>query len=907
MEGSDAAGDLRGSGTRTALRGHNLAKPPGMPAVAVASPKMSRPHVGRTAVRRQRLLDMLDAGADRRVTLICAGAGWGKSTLVSEWAETQSNPVAWLTLDSLDKGPQIFWSNVLAALGSAQAVSPDAALGRIDSIPEREVQRIRTVARRLAHLREPTVLVLDDFQEITDRPLIRELTALLQYLRKGFRVVLITRTDPPLPLHRLRVAGELIEIREADMAFTIEETAELLGRQGLHISDEDLTTLLHRTEGWAVALQLAVAFLAESGGQRSITDFTGDLRSVDDYLTDEILGRQPPEIRRFLLQTSICEQVCGELADAVTLGESGQQTLEALERVNQFVVRLGPRPQWFRYHRLVRDVLRHRLMVEAPAVVPQLNERAAAWYAEHDSILEALHHAVAARDWPYVGQLTVQAAPLIVSAHRAALTKILEQVPAEAFGSTAELMVCAALLLFQAGDYHAMPDRLDGALDLLDDRPDTDRVPVEIAIRALQMSVNRVRGDMPALIADATHVLTLLTRTRSTGLAQAQQYRAIALNNKGVGLLWSGTPGAAERYLWVASTAARTADVELVEINALGHLALVEVMFGSVREAGRLAVQAREIAERRGWRYALQTVPALLAMALVHIERADLSKAQRLVRRGLRAHRGDPEAAQHKLWLGTQALLALLQRDRMTARALLEEARDDHYQTLTALAVDRWLLRIESEADLMAGLPEQVTQRYGDAPPDELTFAERICLARAAFAQRNTHQAEVLLGGRRSAMTDTVATVEARVLGALIADARGHGIRSADMFADAIALAAVEGIRRPFLSMAGDRLDGLLARQSMITTENAAFVAGLERLMRAARRDVPPSYHPGELSERETEVLRYLPTMLTAGEIADELKVSVNTVKAHMRSIYRKLGAGKRREAVTRARERGLL
>ena len=879
-----------------------------MSSSALASPKTSRPQGRQTAVRRQRLHDILDAGEDRAVTLVCAGAGWGKTTLVSEWAGERPNPVAWLTVDTFDNDPQLFWSHVVAALRTAGGVPAGAEPPDLHSIPERVVDRIRIVARALAGMRPADVLVLDDFEEITNRALVRELAALVQSPRREFRIVLITRSEPLPPLHRLRPAGELVEIREPALAFTPDETAGLLAGYGLDISGEDLAALLHRTEGWAVALRLAAGFLADTHGRRSIADFAGDVVGVVDYLTDEVLRGQPSPIRRFLLYTSICESVSGELSDAITLDASGQKILEELERVNHFVVRLGPKPQWFRYHNLVRDALQHKLLVETPAVVPQLHQRAAGWYAEHDSILDALWHAARARDWAFVGRLTARAAPLMVSAHRAAFTKILKQVPSDAFASTPELMVSAALLLFQAGDYDAIPDRLAGAMELLEGWPDGDRAPLEITIRALQISVHRVKGDMPALVTDATALLGMLARARMAELTHALQYRAIALNNKGVGLLWTGRTDAAERYLWVAATAARSAGVELVEINALGHLAMLEVMFGSVREAARLAGTARVLAERHGWRNALQAVPAHLATANVELERANMTKALRAMRRGLRAHRGDPEAVQWKLWLGTQARCALMQGDTAAAQALLGEARIHQQSRLTAPAVDRWLSLIESEVDLAAGRPELVVRRYASAVRDrDLTFAEGVYLARAAFAQRNAGRAETLLLRPGSVMADTVATIQARILAALIADARGLGVRSADTLADAIGLAAREGIRQPFVCMASDRLEALLARHRMLTTENADFVADVERLIGAGRRDAHPAHHSGQLSERETEVLRYLPTMLTAGEIAGELKVSVNTVKAHMRSIYRKLDAARRREAVSRAREWGLL
>jgi LuxR family transcriptional regulator, maltose regulon positive regulatory protein len=277
------------------------------------------------------------------------------------------------------------------------------------------------------------------------------------------------------------------------------------------------------------------------------------------------------------------------------------------------------------------------------------------------------------------------------------------------------------------------------------------------------------------------------------------------------------------------------------------------------------------------------------------------------LQQGLRAHRSEPEAAQWTLWLGVQARLMLAQDNLTSARALLEEAHRERYPHARMPALERWLLVVESEVDLMADRPELVQRRYGGLGRRELSFPERILLARAALVVRDLSGAEALLAWPGSLMAETVATVEAGIVTALIADAEGHGLRCADALAKAIALAAREGIRQPFLSTSGGRLDALLARQSLLAPDDASFVADLMQTMSAAGTRSAKHRPAGELSDRETEVLQYLPTMLTAAKIAEELGVSVNTVKAHMRAIYRKLGAGRRRQAVVRARELGFV
>ncbi|RSM69595.1 helix-turn-helix transcriptional regulator [Actinoplanes sp. ATCC 53533] len=886
---------------------HRGTIPPARADAVLASPKLSRPHVERSRLYRPRLTELLDTGVRRLVTLVSAGPGWGKTTMVSAWSATQLLPVAWLTLDPYDNDPQVFATHVLAALRSTAVTATGQSPGDFDALPDDSIGHIRALSRLFSQLRAPVVLVLDDFDVIHDRRLIRDLSGLLRPPRDDFRLVLISRSEPTLPLHRLRAAGELSEIRASDLAFTAVEAAELLAGQGVNLAPDEIGLLVRRTEGWAVGLQLAASFVAGPDGG-SVADFTGDLRPVDDYLSEEVLARQTAQFRSFLLYTSICEHLCGDLADAITGENTGQRTLEELEQVNQFVVRLDSRPFWFRYHHLIRDVLQHHLMVEAPGMLPRLHRRAADWYAKHDLIIDALCHAVAAQDWAYVGRLVVDAAPMILSRDRGRLVKVLEQVPAAEFGGTAELVLCGAILQFNAGDYAGIRERLGEARELLTDRSVAERRAVEISIRALRGAVSRVDGDMPAMIDDTVGQLTALTHVPLARLPATLQYRAIALNNGGVALLWTGRPEAAERYLSMAVAAAHNVGVDLVEINALGHLALLEVVFGSVREADRLVRIAQDRAQQGGWTNSLQVVATHHAAALVELERGCPGRAERPLQQGLRAHRSEPEAAQWKISLGIAARLAMAQDRLPSARAFLREAHRQRYPRARIPTIDRWLLAAESEADLRSGRPELVRQRYATpARRGTLTLPERNLLVRAALAGRDLGEAQALLAERGSLMSETVATVEARILGALVSEAAGRGLEADELLAKAITMAAPEGIRRPFLGLAGGRLGPLIARQSLVTGERTSFIADLlQRIGGTGPMDAAPG-RIMTLSHRETEVLRYLPTMLTAAEIGEELGVSVNTIKAHMRAIYRKLGTTRRRQAVARAREHGLI
>lgn len=877
-----------------------------MTSLPLVTAKTSRPRMLRAGVHRPQLTALLDAAVTKPVTLICAGAGWGKTMAVSIWAQGRREPVAWLSLDPHDNDPQIFWAYVLAALRTAGVITADNPLADLGSVPADELERGSRLSAGLAQLPTGTVLVLDDLQEIDDADVLRELTVLLRRLPPVLCLVLVSRSEPTLRLHLLRAAGQLAEIRTEDLAFTNDETAELIAGHGLTLAGDEVAALIERTEGWATGLQLCAAFLARGDGGRTINEFTGDVRAVDEYLTEEVLAGGTRRQRRFLLRTSICENVCGGLADAITGSDDGQRTLEQLERDNDFVMRLGVKPLWFRYHPLLRDVLRHRLLVETPSVVPELHRRAARWHVANDSVLEALAHAVAARDWPYLGRLvTTEAGTLMVSAHRPALVKILQKVPSGRLGSTPELMICAALLLFYGGDYEAIPARLDAAQELMLSRPAADPERVEIMSRTLHLAADRAVGDMPAVIAGSNRLLELLSVARSAAVPALAQNRAIALNNRGLARLWTGSVDEAERDLWAASGAARTAGVELAEINATGHLALLQAMSGSVHEGARLAGSAIDLADRRGWRYALQTVAAHLAQALVRLEGQDLDGAGEAVRDGLRAHLSDPEAAQRLVALGVRGRLATARGEFAAARGLFGEARPDRSPRLRVPAIDRWLALGEAQLDLVAGLARQVERRYAEV--ERLDAAELVCLARAGYVRGNYRRAEEVLATVAVVERDTITRVEAGIVSALVADARGHGIRANELLAGAVALAAREDIRRPFTALADPRLDDLLHRLQLLTQHNEPFVAELVGGLRGDGNGSGSKALTQSLSERETEVLRYLTTMLTAAEIAGNLGVSVNTVKAHMRSVYRKLGATRRTEAVLAARRNGIL
>ena len=884
---------------------------PAGPGLTVA--KLDRPRVPPVFVGRHRLIHMLDVGGRQPVTLVSAGAGWGKTLLVASWADTGETPgpVGWISLDQEDNCPSAFWSTVVAALRGTGAVPDGNDLAEIGGGAPVDQALIERIFAALGRLPAPVVLVLDDLQVIDDPEVLRGLGVLLRYQPAQLRLVLVARSDPALPLRRLRAAGVLTEIRAADLEFSTDEAAELLSRHGLHLGEDELRTLLERTEGWAAGLSLAGSYLNArgTGTRQSIAGFAGDKGIVADYLIGEVLDHQPPEVRRFLMYTSIVDQVSGGLADAIMEGGHGQAMLEELGKANAFVVGLGARPDWFHYHHLLGDLLRHLLRVEEPELIPRLHLRAAAWYAANNAQLKAVAHAASAGDWPLLGRLMVAGvAPFVLSSERWALVKVLQRVPPEQFPATAELRICAVLLMLHAGNYDAIPGQIADARRFLDSRAGADLRSVESALSSLEAELARVRGDIPVLIKAATDVLRLVAGVRFDELASALQYRATAVSNKGAGLLWAGELDRADQYLRSAVMAARAAGVELIEINAMGHRALIELMRGSLGEACDQALAGRDLALRRGWSHTRHAVASYLVLAMVELERHHLAGVEQALKHGFDANLRDPDAAQHVALRVAYARLLLVKGSPDGGAGVLERLRQETDLPVLPPVLARWLALAEAETDLVAGRPERVRERTAmPSQGDPLAHREQVWRARAELALGNAEEAEARLAPVRESAADIVAVVEAWLVTSVLADGQGRDGRSVAAMGRALSLAESHGIRRPFLLFDRPILATLVERHRASTQDGSAFVADLLAAMREGGSRTVARRIGTRLSSRELEVLRYLPTELNAAEIAVELHVSVNTVKAHMRSIYSKLDASRRREAVTRARGAGLL
>ncbi len=876
--------------------------------------KLSRPRLPPGVVRRPHVDQLLDVGTRGALTLVSAGAGWGKTLAVASWADQRTDlAVAWVSLDAGDNQQRAFWSYVVAALRSSLDLDPDnPLLGLVPGFATPQ-ENLRRVVAGLVRLAVPVVLVLDDIHVIDDEAVLADLSTLLRAPPPQLRLVLLARADPALSLHRLRVSGALTEVHSADLALNVEEATELMARDGVVLGAADAALLRQRTEGWPAGLRLAALFLARTGPGHQVADFGGTEQSVAEYLAEEVLSPHSADLRRFLLRTSVVERVSASLAEELTGQSGGQRVLESLTAANTFVVGLDAERTWYRYHALLRQMLLHRLRVEAPEEVADLHRRAAGWLSEHGQPLAALHHAADADDWDLLGRLLVtRALPLAVSVERSGLDSVLARIPRHRLAGSPELALAGATRALLANRLAEVQPHLLRAQQLpLSEHP---LVATGTRIGSLLFSavVARTEGDDERLIAVTKQALEELDGAGAR-LPVAGAYRALALSNLGTGLVWAGRLATAERALVAGIAPAEETALDAGRVNMLAHLALSAAISGQLLTADLLAGRAIDLVDERGWGELVQVTTAHLALAIVHAERGDPDLA-----RAALARVGEVGALDAFAGFATSLYRVRLDagsgrvddaRAQLTQLTRLRQELGD-WQPPSLLA--RWLVVAEAEVLLESGDARAALERVSrEVLPGRggRLRPERLVRARALLALGDVRGADDALAPLRDADAPHGTVVEACVLTALAADRLREDGRASDALRRALQAAEPDGFRRPFTAHGGDQLDRLLARVALLHPEVRPLVA---KLAGPAGDGADAQADDGtasavELTDRELSVLQFLPSMLTYPEIALELFVSVNTVKTHLRHVYAKLDVGNRRQAVQRARELGLL
>jgi LuxR family maltose regulon positive regulatory protein len=790
---------------------------------------------------------------------------------------------------------------------------------------------LRWLAGRLADLPRPVVLVLDDLHEAGGGAVAAELRLLLRYAPPQLRLVVATRADPPLSLHRLRVAGQLGELREADLAFTRSEARAMLGDHGVTLSGDDLEALLRRTEGWAAGLRLAALTLRDHPlPGRFVDDLAGDDRAIAGYLLEEVLAVQPPELRAFLLRTSVPDRLCGELADTLTGGADGAEVLARLEREHVFTSATGPRRSWYRYHSLFAELLRAELRHQHPGELAGLHRRAAAWHAANGLPVEAVGHALAGGDLDQAaGLLAGSWLSLLAGGQAANLAELLARLPAERVRSTPELASVAALSRLALGELEEADAWLGvaaaaeprfprfptpGSVGAPAGPPELAAPRTQTALRLARLLRARLVGDAADAEAAAAALLAPAPDPALEPLARGGDHRALALGLLGAAELWSGRLEEAAAHLEEAAEAAGRTGRRFIELDATAHLALLEAVRGRLGRADELARAAGARAGRGGITAGSPVACAELATAVTAYHRDELGVASAALERATAAAGGDRlvllAAAVLGAWLAASGDAA----ERGGALARLDGAvratggRPPRVLAAAARAARSRLLALAGDGPAAEAA---LGGRDGLLDPVETVTLARMRLARGEPVGAVATLAPLLAGlGRGAGAPGPATAIQASLIDAIANQQLADRDAAARSLRRALELAAPEGYRREFVE-GGTPVRVLLVDHLHRDPAHRALVAGLLDRLRDTAAPAPAPVAAAvlvePLSEREQVVLRYLPSSLSAGEIAGELYVSLNTVKTHIKSIYRKLETNRRWDAVKRARQLQLL
>ena len=858
--------------------------------------------------------------------MLSAPAGSGKTVLLRSWISEAglAERAAWVSVHGEDRDPQRFLLSLAEALRDtvtgSELVRPLTAAPDLDGWA-----LIEWLLHDLHSLPDRVWLIIDDLHELHSDRSLRQLELLVMRAPTQLRFVFASRRDLQFGLHRLRLDGELTEIRAADLRFTLEESRDLLDAAGVRLSDPALALLHERTEGWAAGLRLAALSLAGHPDPELFAEgFSGSERTVAEYLLAEVLGRQPKQVRRLLVRTSVLERVNGELADLLTGGSGGGKILRDLEQANAFVVALDAQRSWFHYHTLFADLLQLELLDNTGQdELARLHGAAAAWFGEHGFPVEAVRHAQVAQDWDLASRLLSDHwFGLALDGKAATADELLCGFPADVIAADAELTILLAARELNQGaladaERHLQlaaegADRLAAeglaAEGLAADR----RGHLQIALGMQRLTLARLRGDLPVAIEEARRLVTSAgTAERGAG----EELRAMALLSLGTTEWRTGRLEEAERHLEQARALAHRVGRPYLEFAGLvyGARAVTARSFALVTE---LSTQAIQLAGRHGWTDDPLTGDAYLVLGAALVWRGRLEEAEPWIQRAERAVRAEAEPA---------AALGL-----HYVRAHFELAHGRPEDALAAFQA------AERQADRLVGPHPLATQaraallqtlvRMGAAERVEQTLAElddkeretgemHAALAVLRLAQGDPSAAaralEPVLDGsapvlRRASLS------EAFVLAASARDALGEADAAEHALERALDIAEPDGAVLPFLL---HPVPALLERHPRHRTAHASLIAEILNLTGGPSRSVPQGLtapkglpSPREpLSESETRVLRYLPTDLSAREIADELFLSWYTVKTHMRHLYTKLGTHTRHETVEQARALGLL
>ncbi|MDQ1735376.1 MAG: LuxR family transcriptional regulator, maltose regulon positive regulatory protein [Pseudonocardiales bacterium] len=859
---------------------------------------------------RKDLLQLLDRAVTKRVTVISAPPGSGKTSLLRAWADRSTNlrRVAFVTVERDQQNEQRFWCAVLDAIRSpARSIdsetppAPNAALD-VDQV-------IDSVLSEVAEQVEPLELIIDDLHELKSAVALTQLENLLPILPSSARVVLSSRRDPSIRLHQLRLADDIAEIRAGDLRFTERETGELLAGSAISLSAAGVAALHQRTEGWAAGLRLAVISLSgHPDPERFVAEFSGTDRAIGEYLIAEMLERHPSEVQSMLLRTSLVDRMNGELADLLAGRSGSERMLLELEDANAFVVSLDAQRTWFRYHQLLADFLRLELRRTLADEVPDLHRRAARWFADRGDVVEAVRHTVAAGDWPDAARLVADHSfRWVLDGQAGKIRAVLQAFPEGASVDHPDLALAHAAAELNQGRMEEAAAQLALAESHVQSAPPTRRRRLAVAIASLRLALARRSGQFSEVI-EQVKLLDASVADASSE-AMGSELRGVALLNLGIVETWSGRLADAERHLSEGAALAQTIGRPYLEVACRAHQGFPSklVSVATARERGRQAVA---LAERYGLDDRPILAPALGAVGGMAIWMGEFDEGERWLRRAWEVGSAHVDPAAAVLFhLATGMLHAGRGKQQSALEAFTAAAQAQSLLTgVHALAprITGWLAT--TQARLGRQDEARATLAGFSAEPERMGA---ISNARAwiCMADGDSGTAlEVLREVRDIAPpVEPFTLVEAHLLAGTAHLRLGDRNAAAAAAEAALATAEPDRLIFPFaMTEAAELLDVLLHHE----TAHRALLADIVDLLRGASApstDREPLSQSDELSPSELRVLGYLPTNLTRPEIAQELHVSINTVNTHIRNVYAKLGARDRSAAVQRARQLRLL
>ena len=905
-------------------------------------------------VFRPHLVERLNEGLSRKLTLVSAPAGFGKTTLVAEWVNSlrkefkeesqEDSKITWLSLDDGDNDLTRFLTYFVAALNRTNGGGSDFGKGALNMLqspqPPPTESVLTSLINEIATIPERIVFVLDDLHLIAAPTVHDALTFLLENLPPTIHLVIATREDPLLKLSRLRARGQLVELRAADLRFTNAEAADFLNQvMGLELSTEDIAALERRTEGWIAGLQLAaISMQGRTDVSAFVKSFTGSHRLVLDYLIEEVLNHQSENVQTFLLQTSILDRLTGSLCDSITDQDNGQDTLEMLERANLFIIPLDDERGWYRYHHLFADLLRQRLEQAHLNQIHKLHLRASVWYEENGSWPDAVGHAFAAKDLERAADLIELAwVPMNTSYRSVTWLGWAKALPDEMIRSRPVLSTSCGWASLDAGDLEAAELHFRDAERWLSSMVSLDE-PLEVSsdkeavfddeqFRSLSISIANGRAYLAQALGDVNATVKY-ARWAGEFLHENEYFeRGLSEILPGFAYWANGDLDAAQEAISTAISKMQIIDKFPFVISFTTYLTDIMVAQGRLHEAERTYLQLLETVKERGKPEQRETAVLHLGLSELYFEWGDMEAAKEQLQRSEELGEQPTFPPWYRHWICAHIRLMRAQGDYDGVIEMLNEAEHLYYRhpipdihPLSALIARVWLAQ---------GKLAEVIRWVGErnlSVDDDLSYLrefEHLTLSRLLITRFRNERDDTYIQDAMGFLERLLSTadeggrtggvIEILVLQALAFEAQDNISDSLKSLERALTLAEPEGYFRIFVD------EGLpMARLLYEALSHDIAPDYVQRLLKAFPVEEPEKAESSQphgldselvepLSERELEILQLIAEGKSNQEIGSQLYLSLNTVKAHTRNIYGKLGVNSRTQAAARARALGIL